>query len=163
MCLTLAVFEPPLDHGVVDVCVNLEFVEVTLHAVDAVLVPLFVLRLNRLSLESGNLLALNLNVLDLLFAVLDQDFAGFLETLVGQLLERDARARENGGTTSARSDRSETTGTEELALCSGGKDIVLAERRNRWCLCRCGGGCCGGGDFFAGRSRSRKGAGRQAS
>lgn len=69
---------------------NLEFVEVALHAVDAVLMPLFILRLNRLSLESGNLLALDLDILDLFLAVLDQDFAGFLETLVGQLLEGDA-------------------------------------------------------------------------
>jgi hypothetical protein len=142
--------------------VDLEFVQVSLHAVDAVLVPLFILRLDGLSLESGNLLALGLDVLDLLFTVLDQDFAGFLETLVGQLLERDARAREDGGTTSARTDRGETTGTEELALSSGSEDIVLAERRERRRLCRrCGG--CGGGNFFADRSRSREGAGRQAS
>ena len=92
MCDTLAVLEPPLDHGVVDVCMDLEFVQVTLHAVDAVLVPLFVLRFDGLGLESGNLLALNLNVLDLLLTVLDQDFAGFLETLVGQLLKGNARA-----------------------------------------------------------------------
>jgi hypothetical protein len=72
--------------------VNLELVQVALHAVDAVLVPLLILRIDGLSLEPGNLLALNLDVLDFLFTVLDQDFAGFLETLVGQLLEGDARA-----------------------------------------------------------------------
>jgi hypothetical protein len=72
--------------------VNLELVQVTLHAVDAMLMPLLILRVDGLSLESGNLLALGLDVLNLLFAVLDQDFAGFLETLVGQLLEGDARA-----------------------------------------------------------------------
>jgi hypothetical protein len=72
--------------------VNLELVQVTLHAVDAVLMPLLILRVDGLSLESGNLLALGLDVLNLLFAVLDQDFAGFLKTLVGQLLKGDARA-----------------------------------------------------------------------
>jgi hypothetical protein len=72
--------------------VNLELVQVTLHAVDAMLMPLLILRVDRLSLESGNLLALGLDVLNLLFAVLDQDFAGFLKTLVGQLLKGDARA-----------------------------------------------------------------------
>jgi hypothetical protein len=71
---------------------DLEFVQVALHAVDAVLVPLLILRVDRLSLESGNLLALGFDVLNLLFAVLNQDFAGFLETLVGQLLKGDARA-----------------------------------------------------------------------
>jgi hypothetical protein len=72
--------------------VNLELVQVTLHAVDAMLMPLLILRVDGLSLESGNLLALGLDVLNLLFAVLDQDFAGFLKTLVGQLLKGDARA-----------------------------------------------------------------------
>lgn len=66
--------------------------QVSLHAVDAVLVPLFILRLDGLGLESGNLLALGLDVLNLLFAVLDQDFASFLETLIGQLLKGNARA-----------------------------------------------------------------------
>jgi hypothetical protein len=72
--------------------VNLELVQITLHAVDAMLMPLLILRVDGLSLESGNLLALGLDVLNLLFAVLDQDFAGFLKTLVGQLLKGDARA-----------------------------------------------------------------------
>jgi hypothetical protein len=72
--------------------VDLEFVQVSLHAVDTVLLALFILRLDGLSLESGNLLALGLDILDLLFAVLNQDFAGFLETLVGQLLKGNARA-----------------------------------------------------------------------
>jgi hypothetical protein len=72
--------------------VDLEFVEVTLHAVDAVLVPLLVLGLDGLGLEPGNLLALDVDVVDLFVAALDQDFAGLLETLVGQLLKGDARA-----------------------------------------------------------------------
>jgi hypothetical protein len=148
--LTLAVFEPPLDHRIVNVCVDLEFVEVTLHAVDAMLVPLFILRVDLLGLQSGNLLALSLDVLDLLFAVLNQDFAGLLETLVGQLLKGNTRTRENGGTASTRADRSKTTGTEELALGSGSENIVLVEgrKRRKFCRCCCCGGC-RGGDFFA--------------
>lgn len=106
---------------------NLELIQVTFHAVDAVLVPLLILRLDSLSLESGNLLAFSLDILDLLFTVLNQDFTGFLETLVGQLLKGNARAREDGGTASARTDRSKTTGAEEFALGSGSKDIVLGE------------------------------------
>jgi hypothetical protein len=136
--LTLAVFKPPLDHRIVDVCVNFEFVEVTLHAVDAMLVPLFILRINLLGLQSGNLLALSLDILDLLFAVLNQDFAGLLETLVGQLLKGNTRTRENGGTASTRADRSKTTGTQELALGSGSENIDLVALVKSTPLCVCG-------------------------
>ena len=163
---TLAVLKPSLDHGIVDVCVNLELVQVTFHAVDAVLVPLFILRFDSLSLQSGNSLALGFDILDLLFTVMDQDFAGFLETLVGQLLKRDARAGEDGGTASARTDGSETTGTEEFALGSGRKDIVLGERRGRRRLCRrcsSGGWSRGGDDFFGDGSRGGKGTSREPS
>lgn len=107
---------------------NFELVQVAFHAVEAVLLPLLILGLDSLSLQSGNLLALGLNVLDLLFTVLNQDFAGFLKTLVGQLLKGDARAGEDGGTTSARTDGGEAAGFEEFALGSGSKDIVLGER-----------------------------------
>ena len=78
---TLAILEPPLDHGIVDVCVDLELVQVALHALDAMLVPLLILRLHGSGLQSLDSLCFRLNVVDLFLAVLDEDLARFLETL----------------------------------------------------------------------------------
>lgn len=88
---TLAIFKPPLDHGVVDVGVDLELFQVALHALDAVLVPLLILGLDSNRFQSLDSLCFRLNVVDLFLAVLDEDFACFLETLEGQLVEGDLR------------------------------------------------------------------------
>jgi hypothetical protein len=89
---TFAILKPPFDVGVIDICQNLELLQLLGHAPQS---PLFVHVTTRESawidlLQPSDTSSFRLNLLELLRSVGDQDLSGFLEALVWQFIERNA-------------------------------------------------------------------------
>lgn len=95
---TLSVLESSLYVGIVDVGINLQFLEMRFHSLQSLLFLCFAaidetrIRIPQ-SLYSATLC---FNLLELLGSVLDQDLTCFLKALIGEGIERDARGLLDG-------------------------------------------------------------------
>ena len=88
---TLTVFEPLLNHRIVDICQNLQVLQMHVHCRQSSLFHLLpALLLRQLLRNLGNAFPLLFYLGELLGAVGSKDFARFLKALVGELLKGDA-------------------------------------------------------------------------
>lgn len=121
---TLSVFELALHHRIVDIRHDLQLCQSCLHALQSQLLVRFILWGDLFCLQLRYSLPLLLDQLDLLLAVLLQECARFLETLIRELAEGDRAGAGDCGSTATGADGVDLLIAEELSFGCGSRDGI---------------------------------------
>jgi len=116
IALTIIILELLLHNWVIDIRVDLEFLQMLRHAVYPPLLTMFILRLHRCSLDPIQPGSLHLDLLQLFLAIRLQDLSRFLEALVWELLEWDLALCLKRGTSSSTADWCDGLLTQKLSF-----------------------------------------------
>ena len=128
---TITIFESLLDHWIIDVCQDLQILQVHMHPHQSPLLRIVAaLQRGWLFGNFGNAFPLLFYLDELLSTVRCKDLASFLEALVGELLKGDTLGGLEGGTAAAGADGL-NTGKEKLFFFFAGGYEVGVEGRGR--------------------------------